>query len=154
MGGKPTIGMLRYYYLLVISKSNRVLQVSGWLLFLWLLALQTEIYLAPQAIPRAISRAITRSEIHLLHYNSFAMNYLHKEVWAFRKTAEKVDNLDAMLKVKIPILNQLKNTVDVHGEAIARVSIELFEAVVSPIVVQGRDEVRHIRVEAGIGRPY
>ena len=28
------------------------------------------------------------------------------------------------------------------------------EAVVVPIIVQGRNEVRHIRVEAGIGRPY
>ena len=28
------------------------------------------------------------------------------------------------------------------------------EAVVVPIVVQERNEVRHIRVEAGIGRPY
>ena len=26
--------------------------------------------------------------------------------------------------------------------------------VVVPITVQGRNEVRHIRVEAGIGRPY
>ena len=28
------------------------------------------------------------------------------------------------------------------------------ETVVVPIIVQGRNEVRHIRVEAGIGRPY
>ena len=28
------------------------------------------------------------------------------------------------------------------------------EAVVVPIIVQGQNKVRHIRVEAGIGRPY
>ena len=33
--------------------------------------------------------------------------------------------MDTMLKVKIPILNQLNETVDLHGEAIARVSKEL-----------------------------
>ena len=43
------------------------------------------------------------------------MNDLQKEVGAFRKTAKKVDNMDAMLKVKIPILNQLNETVDMHG---------------------------------------
>ena len=53
------------------------------------------------------------------------MNDLHKEVGAFRKTDEKVDNMDAMLKVKIPILNQLNDKFDVHGEAIARVSTDL-----------------------------
>ena len=37
----------------------------------------------------------------------------------FQKTAEKVNDMDAMLKVKIPILNQLNKTVDVHEEAIA-----------------------------------
>ena len=47
------------------------------------------------------------------------------EVGVFRKTAEKVDYMDAMLKVKIPILNHLNGTVDVHGEAITRVSTEL-----------------------------
>ena len=36
MEGKPTIGMLRQYYLLLISKSNWVLQISGFSLFLWL----------------------------------------------------------------------------------------------------------------------
>ena len=29
-----------------------------------------------------------------------------------------------------------------------------YESVVVPISVQGRNEVRHIRVEKGIGRPY
>ena len=33
IGGKPKIGMLRQYYILVISKSNRVLQVSGCSIF-------------------------------------------------------------------------------------------------------------------------
>ena len=47
------------------------------------------------------------------------MNDLQKEVRALRKTAEKVGDMDAMLKVKILILNQLNETVDVHGEAIA-----------------------------------
>ena len=28
------------------------------------------------------------------------------------------------------------------------------KAVVVPIIIQGRNEVRHIGVEAGIGRPY
>ena len=46
------------------------------------------------------------------------MNYLQNEVGVFRKTAEKVDDMDAMIKVKIPILNKLNRTVDVHGEAI------------------------------------
>ena len=53
------------------------------------------------------------------------MNDLQKEVRAFRKTDKKVDDMDAMLKVKIPILDHLNETVDVHGEAIARVSTEL-----------------------------
>ena len=39
-----------------------------------------------------------------------------------RKTAEKVEDMDAILKVKIPIFNQLNETVDMHREAIARVS--------------------------------
>ena len=46
------------------------------------------------------------------------MKDLQKEVGAFRKTAEKVDDMDVMLKVKITILNQLNKTVGVHGEAI------------------------------------
>ena len=53
------------------------------------------------------------------------MNDLQKEVIAFRNTAEKVDNMDAMLKVKIPIFNQLNGMVDVHGEAITRVITKL-----------------------------
>ena len=53
------------------------------------------------------------------------MNDLKKEVRAFRNTAEEFDDMDAILKVKITILNQLNETVDVHGEAIARVSKEL-----------------------------
>ena len=53
------------------------------------------------------------------------MNDLQKEVGAFRKTAKKVKNMDVMLKLKIPILNQLNETVGVHGEVIARVSTEL-----------------------------
>ena len=53
------------------------------------------------------------------------MNNLQKGVRAFRKTAEKVDDMDAMLKVKILILNKLNKTVDVHREAIARVSTYL-----------------------------
>ena len=47
------------------------------------------------------------------------MNDLQKEVGAFWKTTKKVKNMDAMLKVKIPKLNHLNKTVDVHGEAIA-----------------------------------
>ena len=54
-----------------------------------------------------------------------AMNDLQKEVGALQKTAKKVDNMDVMLKLKIPILNHLNKTVDVHREAIAQVSIEV-----------------------------
>ena len=53
------------------------------------------------------------------------MNGLQKEVILFQKTAEKVNDMDAMLKVKILILNHLDETADVHREAIARVSIEV-----------------------------
>ena len=53
------------------------------------------------------------------------MNDLKKEVRAFRNTAEEFDDMDAILKVKITILNQLNETVDVYREAIARVSKEL-----------------------------
>ena len=53
------------------------------------------------------------------------MNDLQKEVGAFQKTAKKVKNMDVMLKLKIPILNQLNETVGVHGEVIARVSKDL-----------------------------
>ena len=53
------------------------------------------------------------------------MNDLQKEVQVSQKTARKVDNMEAILKVKIPILNQLNETVDVNGEAISRVSTEL-----------------------------
>ena len=53
------------------------------------------------------------------------MNDMQKEVGLFRKTAEKFDDMDAMLKVKIPILNQLNETVEVHGEAIVRLSTDL-----------------------------
>ena len=53
------------------------------------------------------------------------MNDLKKEVRAFRNTAEEFDDMDAILKVKITILNQLNETVDVYREAIARVSTEL-----------------------------
>ena len=43
----------------------------------------------------------------------------------FWKTAEKVEDMDAMLKVKILILDWLNETVGVHREAIARVSTYL-----------------------------
>ena len=53
------------------------------------------------------------------------MHDLQKGVRAFQKTSNKVNNMDAMLKVNIPILNHMNKTVDVHGEAITRVSTEL-----------------------------
>ena len=53
------------------------------------------------------------------------MNNMQKEVGVFRKTAEKFDDMDTMLKVKIPILNHLNEMVDVHGEEIERVSTDL-----------------------------
>ena len=53
------------------------------------------------------------------------MNGLQKEVIVFQKTAKKVNDMDAMIKVKILILNHLNKTVDVHREAIAQVSIEV-----------------------------
>ena len=78
---------------------------------------QNEVILALQA--KILEMAEIEAGLQL------TMNDLQKEVGAFRKTAEKVDDMDAMLKVKIPILDQLNETVDVHGEAIARVSTEL-----------------------------
>ena len=36
---------------------------------MWINALQTEIYLAPRAIPRST----TSSELHILHHNSFGL---------------------------------------------------------------------------------
>ena len=53
------------------------------------------------------------------------MNDLQKEVGEFQKTSEKVDDMKAMLKVKIMILNKLNKTVDMHREEIARISKEL-----------------------------
>ena len=78
---------------------------------------QNEVILALQA--KILQMADIEAGLQL------AMNNLQKEVRAFRKTAEKVKDMNVMIKVKIPILNQLNETVDVHREAIARVSAYL-----------------------------
>ena len=75
---------------------------------------QNEVILALQA--KILEMAEVEAGLHL------TLNNLQKEVRAFRKTTKKVNDMDAMLKEKIPILNRLNETVDMHGEAIARVS--------------------------------
>ena len=93
-----------------------------------------EPYVAKKTILRAVRRqnevilALQAKLLEIAYIEDglqIAMNDLQKEVGALQKTAKKVDNMDVMLKVKIPILNHLNKTVDVHGEEIARVSIEL-----------------------------
>ena len=59
------------------------------------------------------------------------MRDLQKEVGALQNTVKKVEKMDAMLKVKILILNQLNEMVDMHKEAIARVSTELARQLLS-----------------------
>ena len=78
---------------------------------------QNEVILAPQA--KILEMVDIEARIQL------TMNDLQKEVRAFGKTAKKVENMNVMLKVKMPILNRLNETVDVHGEAITQVSNEL-----------------------------
>ena len=79
------------------------------------------------------------------------MNYLQKEVRVFRKTADKVDDMDAMLKVKIPILNHLNGTVDVHGEAITRVSTELVRQLSSLSLFKGKTRSAVSESKRGLG---
>ena len=79
------------------------------------------------------------------------MNDLHKEVGAFRKTAEKVDTMDAMLKVKIPILNQLNDTFEVHGEAITRVSTDLARQLSSLLSFKGKTKSPVSESKLGLG---
>ena len=66
---------ISYYLSSRFIESDRGRKVSGCLLFLFLLVLQSEISLAPQAIPwvipQIIPQATTISELHILHYNSF-----------------------------------------------------------------------------------
>ena len=45
--------------------------------------------------------------------------------------------MDAMLKVKIPILNQMNKMVDMHGGAIARVSTELARQLLFLLLFKG-----------------
>ena len=78
---------------------------------------QNEVILALQA--KILEMAEIEAGLQL------TMNNLQKEVGAFQNIAEKVKDMDAMLKVKTPILNQPNKTDDMHREAIARVSIEL-----------------------------
>ena len=59
--------------------------------------------------------------------------------------------MDAMLKVKIPILDQLNETVDVHGEAIARVNTELAKQSLSLFSFKGKTRSAISESKRGLG---
>ena len=104
---------------------------------------QNEVILALQA--KILEMAEIEAGLQL------TMNNLQKEVGAFRKTAKKVEDMDAMLKVKIPILNQPNETVDVNGEAIARVSIELARQSLSVSPFKGETSSAASESKRGLG---
>lgn len=52
---------------------------------------------------------------------------LQEEVSSFRKTTEKVEEIDALLKVKIPLVDKMNETIEVHGQAIAQVRKDVSE---------------------------
>ena len=79
------------------------------------------------------------------------MNNLQKEVGVLRKTAKKVDDMDAMLKVKIPILNHLNETIDVHGEVITRVSTQLSRQSSSLSLFKGETRSSVSELNLGLG---
>ena len=66
--------MLRsYYQSSIFIESDQGRKVSGCSLFLFLLVLQSEISLAPRAIPWPLPQDTTSSDLHILHYNSFGL---------------------------------------------------------------------------------
>ena len=75
-------------------------------------------------------------------------------LYAVRRLNEVILSLQANILDMAKIEAGLQLTMNALQKEVGASKYRACEAVVVPIVVQERNEVRHIRVEAGIGVPY
>ena len=73
---------------------------------------------------------------------------------AVRRKNEEILSLQAKILDMANIEAGLQLTMNALQKEVETSKYRACEAVVVPFIVQGRNKVRHIRVEAGIGRPY